>query len=118
MSAAITTCASFECDGCGNGWDDEEGVPHFPLVDATRVDVQQAAQVEDQLVEQNGWTVVAGQHFCRTCSAARYCAEHGHEWGPWQAAYDYAVPNWAANPVGEQRFCERDFHCHEREVRR
>ena len=110
MSAKTETCTVFECDGgCGDGWagNDDMGTPHFD---------EQPGEALKQL-EGWGWTVEAGKHYCRACTAVRLCAAKGHEWGGWYEAFNYSDPDWKTKPApAEQRFCDRES-CHERETR-
>lgn len=69
MSIKETRCIEVECDGCEDGWGDEDyGTPHWPV----DTDIAEKAA-------ECGWTTDDGKHYCRHCTATRTCARDGHQ---------------------------------------
>lgn len=68
-------CWALVCDVCLDGWNGDQGQPHF----ATR-----AAGLE--VAKRAGWVIAGYRAVCPECTESQLCGIAGHQWGEWLPA--------------------------------
>jgi hypothetical protein len=90
------TCWSLVCDRCGEGWDDDDGTPHFDTADEA---VACATVGEYALFRRRGDRIL-----CIGCNNTAECEETGHQYGEWR---DCNPGGQYAGVTYRARYCDR-----------
>ncbi len=102
MPVRTISCVVVDCDGCGDGWESEDGRWHYGTEEEARL----------ALTGDLEWEVTAtGAWLCRSCTVRRACKELGHEFGSWWACRCQGRILWPGHGdpdcVWQVRMCDR-----------